>query len=128
MEDHEQDMNEALDAVNLRERSQQVQLKVQAEEQRLEAEKLKARSEASAQALLSILDGDAANRIMKLEELRVKQGLSPEQIIAMTAADSPHVAQALAEKYRAEATIGQEGVMSTACASGFTGEREFIPQ
>ena len=106
--DHDQDMKEAQDAVKLREQTQQVEMKMQAEEQRLEAEKLKARSEASAQALLSILDGPAADRIMELEKLRTQQGLSPEQIIAMTAAESPHVAHALAEKYKAEASISSD--------------------
>ncbi len=107
-EDHDQDMKEALDAVGLRERNQEVELKKQTQEQKLEAEKLKARSEASAQALLSILDGDEAERIMKLEQLRAKQELTPEQIIAMTAAESPHVAQVLAEKYKAEAAISED--------------------
>ncbi len=103
--DHGQDMKEAMDAVNLRRETQAAEVKMQEEEQRLEAEKLKVRSEASAQALLSILDGDAAKRIMKLEELRVKENLSPEQIISITAAESPDVARALAEKYKAEALL-----------------------
>jgi len=107
-EDFNEDMRQARDAVELRQKTQQVELERKAGEQKLEAEKLQERSKASAQALLSILDGDAADRIMKLEELRAKEKLSPDQIIAMTAASSPHVAQALAEKYKAEAAISTE--------------------
>lgn len=107
-EDFEQDMKEAHAAVGLRERTQEVELDRKAKELELEAKKLQERSKASAQALISILDGDAADRIMRLEELRAKEKLSPDQIIAMTAATSPQVAQALAEKYKAEATINEE--------------------
>lgn len=104
----EQDFWEAEQAIELRKKSQLAELEVEEREQGLEAKRLQERSKASAQALLSILDGPAADRIMKLEELRAKEKLTPDQIIAMTAADSPHVAQALAEKYKAEASVSEE--------------------
>ncbi|MFC1604319.1 SPFH domain-containing protein [Planctomycetota bacterium] len=106
--DIDRDIYEAREAVKLREETQRVELARQREEHKLEAEKLQERSKASAQALISILDGDAADRIMKLEELRAKEKLSPDQIIAMTASTSPHVAEVLAEKYKAEAAISGE--------------------
>jgi hypothetical protein len=104
----ERDFDEAREAIKLREQSQTVELSRRQKEDELEASRLQERSKASAQALISILDGGAADRIMKLEELRVKERLSPDQIIAMTAATSPQVAQVLAEKYKADAAINQE--------------------
>jgi hypothetical protein len=118
-DDHGQDMKEAQDAVKLRQqvedvehvkdvREQKLDLDRQHEEQRVEADRLKARSQASAEALMSILDGAGADKIGELEKLRIHQNLSPDQIIAMTAADSPEVAHALAEKYKAEAAMSDE--------------------
>jgi hypothetical protein len=104
----EQDFWEAEKAIELRRRSQLVQLEVEEKKQQIEAKTLEDRSKASAQALLSILDGPAADRIMRLEQLRAREKLSPDQIIAMTAADSPQVAQVLAEKYRKEAAVTDE--------------------
>ena len=106
--DIDRDMYEAKEAIKLREETQRVELERKKAEQELENEKLRERSKASAQALISILDGDAADRITMLEELRAKEKLSPDQIIAMIAATSPHVAQTLAEKYKADATINEE--------------------
>jgi len=107
-EDFEQDMEEAHAAVGLREKTQEVELAREEKELELEARKLQERSKASAEALLSILDGPAADRIMKLEELRVKEKLTPDQIVAMSAAASPQVAQVLAEKYKADAAINED--------------------
>jgi hypothetical protein len=107
-EDSDEDIRQARAAVDLREKTQQVELDRREKEDELEARRLQERSKASAQALISILDGDAADRIMKLEDLRAKEKLTPDQIIAMTAATSPQVAQVLAEKYKAEAAINEE--------------------
>lgn len=104
----DRDMYEAREAIKIRQDTEKVELERQKAEQELENEKLRERSKASALALISILNGDAADRIMKLEELRAKEKLSPDQIIAMTAATSPQVAQALAEKYKSEAAINEE--------------------
>jgi len=97
----ERDFWEAEKAIELRKKSQLVELEV-------EAKTLQERSKASAQALLSILDGPAAERIMELEKLRTKQNLTPDQLIVMTAAESPQVAHALAEKYKADASINED--------------------
>ena len=104
----EQDFWEAEKAIELRRKSEMVELEVQEKADTLEAKKLQERSKASAQALLSILDGPAADKIMELEKLRAKEKLTPDQIVAMAAAESPHVAQALAEKYKADASINGE--------------------
>ena len=102
------DIEEATAGIELLRQVQNAELTRKEREQKIEAERLKARSEASAQALLSILDGPVAKRIADLEKLRIKQKLTPEQLIVMTAADSSDVAQALAEKYKAEAAISNE--------------------
>lgn len=115
----EQDFWEAEKAIELRrksqmaqvdveERQQQLNLQRQQEEQKIEAERLRERSKASVQALLSILDGPPADRLFKLEEFRLKEKLTPDQLIAMAAADDPHVAQILAEKYKAEAALSND--------------------
>ncbi len=73
----EQDFGEAEKAIELRRKSQMVQIEMDEHKQRLEAKTLEDRSKASAQALLSILDGPAADRILKLEEFRAKEKLTP---------------------------------------------------
>lgn len=97
----EQDFWEAEKAIELRKKSQMAELEV-------EREKIKAYSEATPEALIGIVDGPAAERIMKLEELRAKERLTPEQILAMTAAASPEAAKALAEKYKADGALNEE--------------------
>lgn len=90
------------------ERVKEMERKEADEEQQREAERLKAFSEASAQALIAITDGPAGEQIAKLEELRVKQEMTPEQILAVTAQASPEAAKALAAKYEAEGKLGEE--------------------
>ena len=104
----EQDFWEAEKAMELRRKSQLVQVEVEERQQQVEAKRLEDRSKASAEALLSILDGPAADRLLKLEQFRVKEKLTPDQLVAMAAADSPHVAQVLAEKYKAEAALSDD--------------------
>lgn len=104
----DRDMYEADQAVKLREKNQNLEIDRQQAQQQLEAQRLQEYSKASAQALLAILDGPAADRIAQLEQLRVKQNLTPDQLIAMTAAESPQVAQVLAEKYKAQAAVSDE--------------------
>ncbi len=77
----------------------------QQEQQKIEAERLRERSKSSVEALLSILDGPSADQILKLEQFRAKEKLTPDQLIALAAADNPHMAQVLAEKYKAEAVL-----------------------
>ncbi|MBN1506066.1 MAG: hypothetical protein JW955_04425 [Sedimentisphaerales bacterium] len=104
----EQDFWEAEKAVELRKKSQLVELEVQEKRRQIEAKTLEDRTKASAQALLSILDGPAADRILQLEQFRIKEKLAPDQLVAMAAADDPHMAHALAEKYKAEAAMSDE--------------------
>lgn len=118
-DEHAQDMKEAQEALKLRQqvedlehdqdqREQQLELERQREELRIEADRLKIRSQASAEALMSILDSASADKIAELEKLRISQSLTPDQITAMTAVDSPELARALAEKYKAEAALSDE--------------------
>jgi len=90
------------------ERVKEMERKEAEEEQRREAERLRAYSQTSAEALMAIVDGPAAERIAKLEEFRAKQNMSPEQILAFAAAASPEAARALAAKYEAEGRLGDE--------------------
>lgn len=104
----EQDFWEAEQAIELRRKSQLVELEVEEKKQQIEAKTLEDRTKASAQALLSILDGPAADRILQLEQFRVREKLTPDQLVAMAAADNPHMAHVLAEKYKAEAAMSDE--------------------
>ena len=73
-----------------------------------EAELLQQRGQATAEALLSIVDGPQAERILEIEKLRTREKMTPEQILALTAEASPEAAKALAEKYKAENQITVE--------------------
>lgn len=74
----------------------------------LEAKLLKQRGEATAAALLTIVDGPEATRLVELEKLRQQQSMSPEQMLAMAAAASPAAAQALAAKYAGDKSVSDE--------------------
>jgi hypothetical protein len=68
----------------------------------LEAERLKMRGDASLQALLATLSGENADRVLKLAELEMRKGLSPEQALAMIAEKSPEIAPSVAEALKAK--------------------------
>ena len=89
--------------VELERKRAEVEIERKRAEAEIEAEKLRARAQATAEQLLSIVDGPAADRILQLEEMRGKQNLSPDQLLAMVAQVSPDAARALAEKYKGEA-------------------------
>lgn len=76
----------------------------------LEVRTLQERSKATVEALLSILDGPAADRILQLEDLRCRQRMSPEQLLALAAQASPEAAKALASKYEADGQISAKQV------------------
>ncbi|MBI2900793.1 MAG: hypothetical protein HYY17_11470 [Planctomycetes bacterium] len=61
-------------------------------------------------ALAAILDGDEFGRVMRLEELRSQEKMSPEQMLIFVAGKSPDVAKALAQKYVAEGALKQAQV------------------
>ena len=87
--------------------------------QQQEAQQLEDRGKATAEALISILDGPTGERIAKLEEARIQKELSPEQILAMVARDNPEAARALAKKYEADGLASAElvGQMQSQLAS-----------
>ena len=103
--DHDQDIKEASDALELQRQVKSIEQEEAANAIKNEGLRLKQFDEVSAQALIGILDGPAADRIARLEELRVKKELTPEQIVALAASDNPAIANTLAEKYRAEAAM-----------------------
>lgn len=62
---------------------------------------------ASKQALLSVLDQEQADRILKLAELEMRQGLSAEQALALVAEKSPEIAPAIAAALSAKYGAGK---------------------
>lgn len=67
----------------------------------IEAERLKVRGAADIKALLATVEGEKADRLLKLAELEMRRGLSVEQAMAMVAEKSPEIAPAVAEIMRA---------------------------
>jgi len=104
-EEHIQDMIEARDGLDNLQRVTQIEQDQADRQQQREAAILEARSKATAEALLSIVDGPAADRIVRIEELRNQQNMSPEQILAIAANASPEAANALAAKYQADGQV-----------------------
>lgn len=74
----------------------------------VEAERLKQRGAADIKALLATLEGEKADRILKLAELEMRKGLSVEQALALVAEKSPEIAPAVADAMRAKYTRGQD--------------------
>lgn len=62
---------------------------------------------ASAHALAAALDGPESERILRLEEIRAQERMTPEQLLYFVASKSPDVARALAKKYEAEGVVKQ---------------------
>jgi DNA polymerase III delta prime subunit len=77
-------------------------------EMAMEAQRLQLRGSASVQALVATLDGEKADRILKLAELEMRKGLSVEQAMAMVAEKSPEIAPAIAAAMRAKYAKGPE--------------------
>ncbi len=65
-------------------------------------------SRATIEALIAILDDDRADRLVELKKFQEQTKMSPEQLLALVAANSPEAARALAERYRAESAISPE--------------------
>lgn len=70
----------------------------------MEAERLKVRGAADIRALLATVEGEKADRLLKLAELEMRRGLSVEQAMALIAEKSPEIAPAVAEVMRAKHT------------------------
>ena len=109
--DHDEDVRQARDGLDLLDRVKDIEFKddrrraeldVEVERQRLEQ-----RSKATVEALLSIVDSTAGDHLAELEKLRVKQNMSPEQILTLTADASPKWAEALAERYKAQGELDE---------------------
>lgn len=79
----------------------------------MEAERLKLRGSADVKALLATLEGEKADRILKLAELEMRKGLSVEQALALVAEKSPEIAPAVAEAMRAKYSKGRDGSSPT---------------
>lgn len=101
------EMDEAEAAVELRRKSQSA-------EREHERELLEQRGKATVEALMTIVDAPAADRLARLREFEKKSGLSPEQLFAIAASDNPEVAKAYAQekgiKNYEEMLKKQEGV------------------
>jgi len=80
-----------------------------AHELAMEAQRLQLRGSASMQALVATLDGEKADRILKLAELEMRKGLSVEQAMAMVAEKSPEIAPAIAAAMQAKYAKGPAG-------------------
>jgi hypothetical protein len=82
---------------------------LEAEEDRrdleIEEKKLAARSHASIAALISVVDGDAREVLLRLEQRRIEGAMTPEQVLAEAAKTSPEAAKALAQKFQSEGLL-----------------------
>lgn len=86
----------AVKAAKLEAKAAENEIEIEAEAKRLEL-----RGNASLQSLLATLSGEQADRVLKLAELEMRKGLSPEQALAMIAEKSPEIAPAVADAIQA---------------------------
>jgi hypothetical protein len=68
----------------------------------------------SSSALLAVLSGEQADRVMKLAELEMRKGLDAEQALALIAEKSPEIAPAIAEALKAKYSRGRTDVQEEA--------------
>jgi len=106
--EHEQAMREAHDGLELLQKSKDIEQAERDRESQRKLKEMEAFGKADAQALLAILDGPAAERVLKLEKFRAQKDLAPEQLLAIAAEVSPEAARALAAKYTAEGHLSAE--------------------
>lgn len=80
------------------------------EDLRLKRETLELFGQAETRTLLTLLSGEQADRVLKLAELEMRQGMSEEKALAMVAEKAPEMAPAIAEalKARYQAQSGQQ--------------------
>lgn len=95
---------EALKAVN--QAKLEKKMKEEALETEIERERLAMRGEASLQSLLATLEGEQADRLLKLAEIEMRRGLEPEQALSLVAEKSPELAPAVAEALKAKYSAG----------------------
>jgi hypothetical protein len=108
--EHAEDIRQAEEGIRLLKQVKDVEHEQAVRKQQLEAETLKTRSQATAEALLSIVEGPAADRIAQLEHLRRQQNMSADQLLALAAQASPEAARALAKKYESEGQLSAERI------------------
>ena len=71
-------------------------------EAELEEQRLKARSAATDEALISMTEGKQAEHISELARMKLATGLTDEQILALGAKDSAAIADAFKERYKSK--------------------------
>jgi RNA polymerase subunit RPABC4/transcription elongation factor Spt4 len=72
------------------------------QEAALEEQRLKARSVASDEALISMVEGKQAEHLTELARMKLATGLTDEQILALAARDSAAIAEAFKERYKSK--------------------------
>lgn len=133
-EEHKRDMEEASDALDLLDKMKAGKRKDEEEQRRIaredeversrvadelesnahgrELERMNTMAQMSTEALIAMADdGERAAMLADLQKTEALKGMSEEQILAMAAGNSPHVAQAFQEKFRAAADSGHKDEM-----------------
>lgn len=77
----------------------------------LELERMEKLSTLTGEALIAAAPADRAQLLSRLREVEALKGLSEEQILARAAENSPEIARAFAEKFKASAHAGTQDVM-----------------
>ena len=106
--EHAEDMRQAEEGIALLREMKEIERADERHEVELEGLTLEHRGRATVQALMSIVDGPAAERLAELEKLRMRESMTPDQLLLLAAEASPGVAVALAKKYEAEGQLGQD--------------------
>lgn len=81
----------------------EIDLRREREQRAYELDRLKTLGQLGTEALIAASPSEQGSILAGLKKTEALKGMSEEQILAAAAADSPHVAQALAEKFRAMA-------------------------
>jgi len=81
---------------------QELTLEKMQKEAELEEHRLKARSAATDEALISMVEGKQAEHLSELARMKLATGLTDEQILALGARDSAAIAEAFKEKYKSK--------------------------
>ncbi len=108
--EHQQDRAEIEDLIDLKKQMDDAKFRRAREEQEIshrdlekgveiESLKLKQRSDASVEALISMADGGTAEKLVELEKMKRAVTLTEEQIMALSAEKSIAVAEAMKEKF-----------------------------
>ncbi len=100
----DRDLKLARQGIDIKRMYDEQKLATQRAQQQLEQERLQMLSQASIEALIAAADSPAKAQILaELKRTEALRGCTEEQILAMAAGNSPEVARAFAEKFRAAA-------------------------